>query len=147
LWQPNLNPEFFMKAASSAYLLIFRESSPERYESLSLQQKRESLDEWNAWCDGLAAEGKLQHGHPLQPVGRVVSAAGVKRPIDGPFAEAKELVGGYILVESASLDEATEIAERCPLLPYGMTVEIRPIAGGCHLATSLGWETMREPAT
>lgn len=135
-----------MKIASSAYLLIFRESTPERYESMSQQQRRESLDAWNAWCDDLVAEGKMQHGHPLEPSGRIVSAAGGKRAIDGPYAESKELVGGYILVEAASIDEAVELAERCPLLPHGMTVEVRPIAGGCHLARSLGWETMRGPA-
>ena len=65
----------------------------------------------------------------------------------GPFAEAKELVGGYFIVTAASLDEATLLAEQCPLLAFGMTVEVRPVAGACHLARSLGWDTMREPAT
>ena len=133
-----------MDADSSAFLLIFRESTPERYDSMTPAERRSKLDQWNAWCDGIAADGKMRHGHPLQSVGRIVGAKG-KRIIDGPFAEAKELVGGYILVEGVSIDEATGIAERCPLLPYGMTVEIRPIAGACHLAQSLGWETMREP--
>lgn len=136
-----------MKAESSAYLLIFRESSPERYDAMSQEQRRHSLAEWNSWCDELSARGKMQAGHPLEPEGRMVSAAGGRRVIDGPYAEAKELVGGYFLVAAASLDEATAIAEQCPLLPFGMTVEVRPIAAGCHLARSLGWKTMREPAT
>lgn len=134
-------------STDSAYMLIFRESTPEAYEELSTEERRQELDRWNAWCDSLAGEGRLQHGHPLRAEGRVVSAAGGRRGIDGPFAEAKELVGGYIIVTARDLDAATAIAEQCPLLPFGMTVEVRPVAGGCHLAQSLGWETMRGPAT
>jgi hypothetical protein len=44
------------------------------------------------------------------------------------------------------MDEATAIARECPNLPHGMEVEVRPIAQACHLARSLGWETMRGPA-
>ena len=135
-----------MNADSSAYMLIFRESTPEAYEEMTMQQRREHLDRWNAWCDDLAAQGRLRHGHPLAPEGRVVSAARGKQAIDGPFAETKELVGGYFLLTATNLEEATELAQGCPLLPFGMTVEVRPVAGGCHLARSLGWETMREPA-
>ena len=51
----------------------------------------------------------------------------------------------FVIVEAADLDGATELAEACPLLEFGMTVEVRPVAGACHLAIALGWETMREP--
>ena len=136
-----------MTTNSSAYMLIFRESTPEAYEELSLPERRHQLDRWNAWCDELAGQGRFQQGHPLQPEGRVVSATRGRTAIDGPFAEAKELVGGYFVVSARDLDEATAIAEQCPLLPFGMTVEVRPVAGGCHLAQSLGWETMRGPAS
>lgn len=129
---------------SSAYMLIFRDTSPETYEAMEPGQRRACLDDWNGWYDRLAAQGTLHSGHPLQPEGRMVSRG--RRVTDGPYAEAKEVVGGFFLVYAASLDQATDIAEQCPLLPYGMTVEVRPVAGGCHLATSLGWETMREPA-
>lgn len=135
-----------MQTSSSPYLLIFRESSPERYEAMSPEQRRHALEQRNAWCDGLAARGRLQHGNTLAPEGRLVSSAGGTRAVDGPFAEAKELIGGYFLLTASSLDEATAIAEQCPNLPYGTVVEIRPIAQACHLARSLGWETMREPA-
>ena len=131
-----------MATASTAYMLIFRESSPETYEAMSTEQRRQALQEWNDWCDSLAP----QHGHPLESGGRTVSAARGGRALDGPFAEAKELIGGYVLVTAADLDEATAMAERCPSLQYGLTIEIRPVAGACHLARSLGWETMREPA-
>ena len=134
-----------MSTTPTAYMLIFRESTPEVYEQMSMDERRHQLDRWNAWCDDLAAQGRFQHGHPLLPEGRVVSAARGRKGVDGPFAEAKELVGGYFIVAARDLDEATKIAEQCPLLPFGMTVEVRPVAGGCHLAQSLGWETMRGP--
>lgn len=137
--------EVRMAAASNSFLLIFRESTPERYEAMSREERRRALADWNAWCDKLAAQGKLQDGHPLMPEGRVVSRATVGRRIDGPFAEAKEMIGGYFFLTAESLDEATAIAEESPNLPYGMTVEVRPVAAGCHLARSLGLEGMREP--
>ncbi|HEX7117850.1 MAG TPA: YciI family protein [Longimicrobiales bacterium] len=133
-----------MATAASDYLLIFRETAPERYDALSEEQRRQALDRWNAWCDDLVTQGKLRSGNTLAPEGRIVSGAG--RAVDGPFAEAKELIGGYILLRADSLDEATAIAQTCPNLPYGMVVEVRPIAQACHLARSLGWSTMRGPA-
>lgn len=157
--------------ATSSYLLVFRETTPERYEEMSCEERRAALARWNAWCDGLLAEGRLQAGNTLAPEGRVVSRAGgtravvsaaehaaeriagraaghtTGRAVDGPFAEAKELIGGYILLHAGSLEEAVAIAEGCPNLPYGMEVEVRPVAQACHLARSLGWATMRGPAT
>lgn len=135
-----------MKAGAPSYMLIFRESTPDVYDRLSKEERKSQLDRWNAWCDDLVARGAMQSGHPLGDQGTVVSAAAGKRPVDGPFAEAKELVGGYFLISVDGLDEATRIAEECPLLPFGMTVEVRPVAGACHLARSLGMESMREPA-
>ena len=129
------------ESETSAYMLIFRETTPERYQSMSDEERRKRLNDWNAWCDELAGAGRLQSGNPLLPEGAVVSEKGV----DGPFTEAKELVGGYFLVTAASLAEATEIARQSPNLPYGMSIEVRPVAGACHLARSLGMRTMREP--
>jgi hypothetical protein len=135
-----------MDAGSNAYLLIFRESTPERYEAMTRDERRRALANWNAWCDKLAAEGKLQSGHPLMPEGTIVSRTNAGRRLDGPFAEAKEMIGGYFFIHAGSMDEAARIAEGSPNLEYGMTVEVRPIAGGCHLARSLGLKGMREPA-
>lgn len=135
---------------TSAYLLVFRETTPERYEEMTYEERRAALERWNAWCDGLAAQGRVKGGNTLGPEGRVVSRTGgardVARAVDGPFAEAKELIGGYLLLSAASLAEATAIAEGCPNLPYGMEVEVRPVAEACLLARSLGWKTMRGPA-
>ena len=136
-----------MATTDDSYLLLVRDTTPEVYEAMSPDERRKALDRWNAWVDGMAAKGKLRDGQPLQSGGRLVSGARGERVTDGPFAEAKELVGGYFLLADTTLEEATAIARQCPLLPHGMTVEIRPVAAACHLATSLGWETMRGPAT
>ena len=135
-----------METAPSQFMLIFRESTPERYEEMSPEQLRQCLDAWNDWCDSLAGQGRLQHGNPLEPEGRMVAGARARGAADGPFAEAKELIGGYFLLTAASMDEAVAIAEQSPNLRYGMTIEVRPVAQRCHLARALGMQTMREPA-
>ncbi|MBE2213121.1 MAG: hypothetical protein IAE82_04555 [Opitutaceae bacterium] len=113
---------------ASPFLLIFREPSDDVYRTLSAEERQRLLEQWNAWYDGLATQGKVQHGEPLEPGGRVVRQ---QRVTDGPFVEAKEAVGGYFLLTVADLEEATAIALRCPSLHLGMSVEVRPIAGAC----------------
>ncbi len=68
----------------------------------------------------------------------VVQAA--DRSTDGPFAESKEAIGGYFLLDVASLDEAVAIAQECPGLPYGVQVEVRPVAAECPVASELKQE-------
>lgn len=109
-------------------MLIFRESSPDAYAALSPEERQKLLEQWNAWYDGLAAQGKVQHGQPLETGGRVVRE---RRVTDGPFAEAKEAVGGYFMLMVADIEEATAIAQQCPSLRLGMSVEVRPVAGAC----------------
>ncbi len=113
---------------ASPYMLIFRESSPDAYGALSAEERQKLLEQWNAWYDGLAAAGKVQHGQPLEPGGRVVRE---RRVTDGPFAESNEAVGGYFLLTVSDLEEATAIAQQCPSLSLGMSVEVRPVAGAC----------------
>lgn len=124
-----------METKASPYLLIFRDAAPATYQAMSAEQRQRLMQQWNEWYDGLAAQGKVQHGHPLEPQGRVVSGARGERIVDGPFAEATEGIGGYFLLTVADLDEATAIAQRCPSLAHGMQVEVRPIAAAC---TTLG---------
>ena len=50
---------------------------------------------------------------------------------NGPFAESKEAIGGYFLLQVDDLDEAVEIAKQCPGLDYGIDVEVRPVAEQC----------------
>jgi hypothetical protein len=126
------HPLDLMKTNSSPYLLIFRDALPEIYQRLSAEERQQLMQRWNEWYDALAARGKVQHGHPLEPHGRIVSGARGEHVVDGPFAEAHEAIGGYFLLTVASLDEATEIARHCPSLPFGMKVEVRAIAEACR---------------
>jgi hypothetical protein len=129
--------------AQSSFMLIFRDTTPEKYDALSPEERKRSLDRWNAWYDGIAANGQMQHGHPLHPGGRLVTSRRGDAVFDGPFSEAKEAIGGYFLIRARDLDEATGIARKCPNLEYGMTVEVRPVATMCHLAEGLGMTSMR----
>ena len=117
-----------METTLSPYLLIFRNTSCQSYEALSPEQRQNLLQQWNDWYDRLANDGKVQHGHPLELAGRVVTYSDVT---DGPFAESKEAVGGYFFITASGLDEATEIAQQCPSLRYGITVEVRPVGQTC----------------
>ncbi len=110
------------------FLLLFRDTGPATHQHLSPEQREQLTQQWNDWYDGLAAQGKVQHGRPLELNGRVVSGPRGERVVDGPYAEAKEVVGGYFFLTVADLDEATEIAKQCPSLPLGLTVEVRPVA-------------------
>jgi hypothetical protein len=121
-----------MQKKSSPYLLMFRDVSPDVYKSISAEERQQLMEQWNAWYDGLAAQGKVQHGHPLEAGGRIVSGTRGERVVDGPFAESKEAIGGYFLLTVADIDEATEIAQHCPSLRLGMTVEVRAITEACE---------------
>ena len=67
----------------------------------------------------------------MERTGKIVSGKNGRIVADGPFAESKEAIGGYFLLQVDDLDEAVEIAKDCPVLEYGSTVEVRPIAEEC----------------
>lgn len=117
-----------LSATPQAFLLLFRNAGPDAHAHLGPEERTRLAQQWNDWYDGLAKAGKVEHGRPLELNGRVVSGVRGEKVTDGPYAEAKEVVGGYFFLRVASLDEATEIAKRCPGLAVGLTVEVRPVA-------------------
>src|ERR1043165_3025831 len=117
------------------YLLLFRNSGPETHQHLSPEQRQQLVIRWNAWYDGLAAQGKAVEGQPLELETRIVSGPSGSRVVDGPFAEAKEAIGGYVKLMVSGLEEATEIAKRHPGLAHGLIIEIREM-GECHLGVT-----------
>jgi len=121
------------KTSAKPYLLLFRNSGPETHAHLNSQQRQQLIERWNAWYDGLSAQGRALGGSPLEESGRVVSGTGGSRVVDGPFAEAKEAVGGYVVVLAADREEATQFARQHPGLDYGLIIEVRPMAEHCHL--------------
>ena len=131
-----------MTTATGAFMLIFRETRPESYSGMSPDQLETCLSNWNQWVESIAAQGKLQYGHPLQPRGCIVTEGKEQRLVDGPFSEAKEAIGGFLMLQVENQDEAIAIARQCPSLCFGMQVEVRPLATACHLAIALGRDTM-----
>jgi hypothetical protein len=119
-------------------MLIFR--GTDWYQGLSSEQMQQVADRWMRWFNGLKEEGVAIAGNPLEREGKIVS--GKNRTVsDGPFAESKETIGGYFLLRVADLDAAVAIAKDCPGLPYGIRVEVRPVAGECPLVEELRGET------
>ena len=115
--------------APPQYLLLFRNTDFDR--QCPPDVAGEVMERWNAWVERLRADGTMAGGHPLRPEGRVVSKSKGRPISDGPFAEAKEAIGGYILLNVSDMDEAMAVARQCPALDHGMTVEVRPVAPVC----------------
>jgi hypothetical protein len=98
-----------------------------RETSASPQQMQKTMEKWVVWFKELHAQGFLKEpGHPLEHTGKVVKGK-KKTVIDGPFAEAKDVVGGYVVVEAKDLTHAVEMSKGCPIFEVGGSVEIRPI--------------------
>jgi hypothetical protein len=107
-------------------LLIY--TKPGTVESLSAAEREQLTREYYALRD----EPGVLGGAGLQPVETATTirlADGQPLITDGPFADTKEVFGGYYLIEAENLDQATEIATRIPALRIGGTVEIRPTLG------------------
>lgn len=109
------------QAVLSEYLVISRgqwdaDKSPEEIQS--------AIDAFYVWHDVLVREGKMISGQRLAPATMRVSKEGVT---DGPFAETKEVIGGYWFFKASSLAEAAALAAQNPCLACGLTYEVRPI--------------------
>lgn len=118
------------------YLLLFR--GIDWHKGLSPEQMQNVVGEWMTWFDRLRAEGKVAGGNPLENEGKVVTGTSGRIVADGPFAEAKEAIGGYFLLTVGEEAEAVAIAQQCPGLAYGAIVEVRPIAGMCPAGEEAG---------
>lgn len=119
----------------SEYLLISRGQWD---ETASKQDVQDAIDRFYIWYERGVAEGVLKPGSRLENRGKQVSRDGVT---DGPFAEAKELVGGFWFIVADSLDAAARIAAENPCLAYGLTLEIRPLEAARARAQDVTNET------
>ena len=114
---------------TSQYLLLFRGNT--WHKGLSPEEMQQVASRWMEWFHGLTAQGKALAGNPLEPTGSMVAGKQARVVSDGPFAESKEAIAGYFLLKLDSFEEALAIAKQCPGLPYGVTVEVRPVAPEC----------------
>jgi hypothetical protein len=107
----------------SEYVFLYRGGS----RPTSPQEAQAVMQLWMNWMQELAGQGHMKdRGQPLDPAGKVVSGK-EKAITDGPFAEAKDLVGGYTLITASDLAEAAELAKGCPIFDRGGSVEVRPV--------------------
>ena len=116
---------------TSEHLLLIRGN--DWHNGRSPEELEKTLGRFMAWIEGLQTQGILKGANPLLPEGKVVSGANGRTIVDGPFAEAKEAVGGYFLLTIADMDEAVAIAKQCPILEYGAFMEVRPVATECPI--------------
>lgn len=103
----------------------------DRWEAIPEPERDEIMRAYGAWTDDLDGSGQHLASAQLSRSSSAVTLRGKSgRPLitDGPFAETKEQVGGYHLVECKDLDEAIAIARRIPTLRVGGTIEVRPVA-------------------
>ncbi|HEX4952493.1 MAG TPA: YciI family protein [Thermoanaerobaculia bacterium] len=112
------------------YLLMIYEREAE-WAGMSEAEQGEIFGEYMAFTERLKAGGHYLGGNPLQPssTATVVRVEGGKTlATDGPYAETREQLGGYYLVEAADLDQALSFAADIPSARHGMaSIEVRPI--------------------
>jgi hypothetical protein len=106
------------------FMMIFRMAPMGNFQPTP-EQMQESIKQWQDWIGGIAAQGKFVSTNQLGFSGKTLKPNGVVT--DGPYAEVKEIVGGYIIVKANSLEEAIELAKGCPILYMGGHVEVRDI--------------------
>ena len=107
------------------FMYLFRGGN-ERMAELSSEEKQAHMQAWGAWMKGLGEKNILIDGLPLSSAGKQVSKRGAVVS-DGPYTEGKEIVGGYLIVKAASLDDAVEISKGCPIFENDGMVEVREI--------------------
>jgi hypothetical protein len=112
-------------------LLIYMDE--ELWEKMSAQENGALFQEAVEFSEGLRKSGVYQAGDPLHPTSTATTVRirnGKTIITDGPYAETKEQLRGYSVVEAKDLDEALAIAARHPLLRAGLSIEVRPIRVG-----------------
>ena len=111
------------------YMLLFNENSAERAKANDPAQAEAYWGGWTAYIGAIAQSGVMVSGNGLQPpdVSTTLRVENGKRHVvDGPFADTKEMLGGYVILDVADLDGALEWASRAPCVTAG-SVEIRPV--------------------
>ncbi len=109
----------------AGFLFLFRGGLMHNEEEGSPEAMQQHMVKWQHWIADMTRKEIYVAGEPLHDTGKFVSSGGVVS--DGPFPEAKEMVAGYIAINVATMDEATEVAKDCPIYEYDGVVEVREI--------------------
>ncbi len=108
------------------FIYLFRGGDNHAHNAKDSKVAEANMKAWMDWMGSLAQKGILAGGEPLQPTGMQISGKS-KVVTDGPFIEAKEMVGGYLIINAKDIKEAAEISKGCPIFNENGKVEIRPI--------------------
>jgi hypothetical protein len=111
------------------YLLLIY-SDEKAFAGMSQEQAEATLGEFEKYSAWLVEKGWMRAGDQLADTAQATTVRqtdGAVLATDGPFAETKEQLGGYYIVECANLDDAIEAAGRIPSLAAGGSVEVRPL--------------------
>ena len=106
----------------SNFMFLFRGGET----TASPEDMQAQMQKWMAWIERLRTQGTYVSGEPLERVGKVLRSPN-KVITDGPFAEGKEVVGGYFIIRAEGLNQASDIAKDCPIFESGGSVEVRAI--------------------
>jgi hypothetical protein len=112
----------------SEFVYLFRATQAEQREHMGTPEAaQQSMNAWLAWMRDLEKKGHLKDpGRPLEAAGKVLNGK-TKVVTDGPYAEAKDLVLGFTIIEARDLAQAVELASGCPMVVGGGgSVEVRP---------------------
>lgn len=107
------------------YLLLFRGGLD--FATASPEQLQSSMLKWQEWIEKMKNDGRWGGGSRLQPTGKVIKP-GDMNVVDGPFAEAKEVIGGYVVLKAEDMDDAIAISKTCPIFLFNGFTEVREIA-------------------
>jgi hypothetical protein len=112
----------------SQFIYLYRNTDAARQEAMGTPERaQQNMQRWIAWMRDLDAKGHIKdRGQPLDRTGKVVRGQ-QKTVTDGPYVEAKDLVGGFTIVEARDIDQAVELSRGCPILDGGGSVEVRPV--------------------
>lgn len=109
------------------YLILMRLDLVTKEKQPSPEQLQEYMKMYHEWVDSIAAEDKFLGGKGLSPEGKVIRSKNVAT--DGPYADIKESLAGFIIVRAVDLDDAVRMAQACPILFDGAnSVEVRKVA-------------------
>jgi hypothetical protein len=107
------------------FMYLFIEDATQS-DQASPEEMQAGMQKWFDWIDKLKVTDQYISGEPLLPSGKLIKGAN-KVVTDGPFAESKELVSGFFIVNARDLEHAVEMAKDCPIFEVGGDVAVRPV--------------------
>lgn len=107
------------------FMLIFHSDLSKEHQA-SPEEMQAGMARWMAWIDKLAQAGKYVSGEPLLPGGKLIKGS-LKGVTDGPYAEGKEVVGGYFIINAENYDEAIALCAGYPDFDSGGSIQVRQV--------------------